>query len=485
MFVDAQETLDEHVSESASFNAPGVDDDDAAAGDDAASQGQNTDYHTDDADDISQFFWHYYNPYLQICLFHQALELWCDTNGISRSSYQSLREILHLLRDITGRVHPDVATLPSQFDTLKQRFRSRLPLINMRKAVIPVKVAKLPTEPESKKRDHKGNIKAIIPVERRIINITMHFFDPASIFIKVLSSHLGIHHGNAIFVDLPTELYHSHAWASSIRASEGRYPHLKFPSEDESADSFVNGAVIFPSDFIYYRCINDLCACQNEDDPFMHIGRVYGFGFDRRSSPCVVDDGTTLTLQIQEALPPHSLPSCVAEKLPNQHHGELVLKDDVTYIPETHAWTHVAVFVDRSHGETHDNPTPSQTFLKRSRDAELSRDKFEEAKMAGKPSRRKPVKPPVAYPKYDKDNTTLPVRTEEQFVVRFVFDADYNVTPMCHTDSLCAELEIREFGRDLFEGYWKLPNQVQSPQSLCHFLPLLTHSVFTALLFAP
>jgi hypothetical protein len=51
-----------------------------------------------------------------------------------------------------------------------------------------------------------------------------------------------LHQGMAEYHDAPTELWHSHAWASSIRTTAGQFAH------------YSSKQPIFPSDFIMFRC---------------------------------------------------------------------------------------------------------------------------------------------------------------------------------------------------------------------------------------
>lgn len=472
------ETILDEIVVSTDFNDLGVDDEDVPFG----PENLDTELRPkerDDPTDISELVPHRYNPFLDLSLFEEGLGLWADLTGISRPEYESLRELLHLLKDKDGKPLRDVENLPKQLATLKQRIRSRLPLINMRKASIPVKVEKLPTERESKKRDRKGKAKAkASQVEK--LETEIHFFDPASLFTKILSSDLAndMHHGPAIFVDEPVELYQSQAWASSIRASAGQYPHLKFDNPEGGPPT--NGAAIFPGDFILFRCMDNKCGCQHLDEnspgEAWHIGRVCGFGYDHRSSPCTTGTGDVLALQIQEAFYHNDtrVPDRVSEQLPMRPEDEILLSQDVIYIPETHVWSHASVFVDRASGEDFKNPTPSHTFVrnvqKATVDAEEAQKKIDEAAREGKKTRVKVPKIPVEYPKYDEAANKLPVRTDESLVVRFMFH-EGQLIPMCHTHAIRAELEIREYGRPLFEQHWDTAQEGVTPTIT---MPVLT-----------
>jgi len=105
-----------------------------------------------------------------------------------------------------------------------------------------------------------------------------------------------MYHGPGLFVDKPAELFHSRAWTSSARASDGIYPHLPH-----------SNGLLLPGDFIYYRCINLTCFCyaildDGADTDSLHIGRITAFGYDLRTSSCTAQSWEILALQIQPAL---------------------------------------------------------------------------------------------------------------------------------------------------------------------------------------
>ncbi len=62
--------------------------------------------------------------------------------------------------------------------------------------------------------------------EVRVVKSMIHFFDPIDLFKTVLSSaefRANFHTGMACSVDQPSELYHSFAWASSVKACSEEY----------------------------------------------------------------------------------------------------------------------------------------------------------------------------------------------------------------------------------------------------------------------
>ena len=305
-----------------------------------------------DPEDISELLEHKQNRSHKMSKFELAIAILVENEGFSRSDYETLREALCTSRCNHGEPIDEFSRMPMDMSTVRSRLRSRLPLLDMRKAPIPLKVEKLPTATVQDKRD-KGKGRA---TDSNHVMSDLHFFDPASVFVKVMSSDLRkqMHLGPAHFVDEPTELFHAHAWASSVRTSSGVYPH--FPDTPDGK----KGSVIFPSDFIYYCCQNDQCRCHTEGNNYdnLHIGRVYGFGYDHGSSPCA--DRDQLVLQIQEAFFPDSphTPINLLEKIPAWNWEECVLASDVTYIPESNAIGSIKVNVDRVSGETHDDPQP-------------------------------------------------------------------------------------------------------------------------------
>jgi hypothetical protein len=78
----------------------------------------------------------------------------------------------------------------------------------------------------------------------------------------------------AQLVKNPIELFHSRAWASSIRAASGQF--ARYPS----------GRPIFPGDFVYFTCAKrGACYCTGVNrraEPEPHLGQVMAVWEDRR-----------------------------------------------------------------------------------------------------------------------------------------------------------------------------------------------------------
>lgn len=357
-----------------------------------------------DPDDLSEPVRQYYSAQQEMPLFEKGLAMFADLTGMGRSEFKALYELLHLMK-CDGKVLPDIAKLPRNLVSLGNRLRVCLPSTDMRKARIRLKIEKLPTETATQKRDRKCESKKH-QGEVQMIKSSLYFIEPISLFHKLLSSDVvrDMRSGPAIFVDGPVELYHSTAWPASVRASAGICPHLKIEGQ--------NGAVILPSDFVYCRCSQTTCACQLLEEISQkgawHVGRVIGFRYDRRSAP-ETSEQSELVIQFQEAFY-HDHPSLadrVAEHLPFQPADDVVLTSKVTYVPESSAWSHASVFVDRTYGETQDDPAPSRTWLENCvgtfKKAEAARKRKEDAEKKGQESRVKVPVIPEPFPKHTDD----------------------------------------------------------------------------------
>ncbi|RYC58953.1 hypothetical protein CHU98_g7247 [Xylaria longipes] len=400
------------------------------------------------------------NKFLEISQFEKALTAYIELTNMSRRDYASLVDVLRLLPGPDGSVHPLVAALPKQLSTLRDRLRRRLPLMKMRKAEIPLNVMKLPTLPPGMKADEREKIQAfklklaehrrgarskgkgkdkaisehapptaaelkLLALDLPKITMNLTFFDPISVFKNFVASDIvkRSYSGPGTFVDNPTELYHSNAWLSSIRASSGHYAHVLVDGQP--------GPAIFPSEFIYYWCMDMSCFCQaisedSEDIRNIHIGRVVGFGWDKRTNSCTLEFPHELALQVQEAFPVHRNNTICQ---PIQDDDELVLTSALTYIPESRAFSHAEtnVFLDCYWGENMSTMYSSDT------------------------TRPKRGAPPT-FPKYYTVDTPW-VRVQEYYVVRRIIVGD-ELVPICHTHPPRAELELKVYGRELYANDW-------------------------------
>lgn len=188
--------------------------------------------------------------------FQLAFGLWCETSGLTRQSYQGLLEVFNLLDDLKT-----LKDLPRSITTLKKQVNAQLPLMKLRRQGIDVVQEQLPTQSTNTQK------------EVRVVKSTLYFFDAIDLFKTVLSSlqfRAKLHTGMAVFVDEPSELYHSLAWASSIRSCSGEYTY------------YPDGTPIFPSDVVYHRCKENDCFCHNGRK--FHIARITAIGKDRTAT---------------------------------------------------------------------------------------------------------------------------------------------------------------------------------------------------------
>jgi len=175
--------------------------------------------------------------------FAWELGLWCDTEGISRNAYSTLLKVLKSVKKTE-----DFYKLPARMDTLKENIRDSLPLMPLRSQSVTLDLSKLPTGSSP--------------------TMDFEFFDPEGLISTMLSSlefRSKVHFGMAHFVEQQSELWHSVAWASSIRTTSGEF--ARYPNQKP----------IFPSDFILYRCGDSSCPNCTRFSTY-HLGQVIAVG---------------------------------------------------------------------------------------------------------------------------------------------------------------------------------------------------------------
>jgi predicted DsbA family dithiol-disulfide isomerase len=423
------------------------------------------------------------NKSIETSSFEKALATFADLAGLSRQDWASLREVLFLIRDKDGSVPSVIQSLPKQLSTLRDRIRRRMPMMNMREADIPLNILKLPTMPASLKPEERRKVEiaraqaesrsAALTAARAATRISrdkgkhsteardavaaaekaksqldslrqkhgdislkdlpratmrLTFFDPITVFKNIIASDIlgRIHTGPGLFVDKPRELFHSHAWLSSVRSTSGFYAHVIIDG--------IQGPAIFPSDWVYFRCTSENCVrncCDIEDDSAdivnLHIGRVYGAGLDHREDPCT-QLRNQMCLQIQEAyrLGDHRLANI--EITPPQTDRELILSANLVYVPETSVFGHLHVYIDHHTGEEHEDP-------------------------GWNPPRRTKGPPPEPLPKYVRPVFARLRREDEWYECRRILVKE-EVLPLCRTHPIRAELGLQHFGRHVFEHGW-------------------------------
>jgi hypothetical protein len=202
-----------------------------------------------------------------------ALSLWCTVYGVSRKQYAALHEILMLMEP------GEIQRLPRCIDTLKRHGRENLPLQEIRKATINLDAEKLPTA-----RRQAAEGLSFPNVGTSLSSTNLFFFNPISIYKRVLQSALSknMFFGMAQLVDSPTEMWHSVAWASSIRTTSGNFARY------EAGD--YAGEVILPADIVLYRCNQP--RCQQCSSNRFHCGQVCSIWTDHRSNRLLGPENT-------------------------------------------------------------------------------------------------------------------------------------------------------------------------------------------------
>ncbi|KAL7624010.1 hypothetical protein AAE478_001475 [Parahypoxylon ruwenzoriense] len=268
--------------------------------------------------------------------FHMSLAIWAQLNGVSDSTYQGLREILQT--NITSETIREIHSLPVSVSTLKKGLKKRLPLLEMRRAPIPLRADKL----SSRRRK---------VLEGKSPTQDLHFFNPVEYIKTLLRSKIrnDMYFGMALLVDEQDRIHpwNSRAWASSARSTSGQYAHYK----DKTA--------IIPSDFIEYNCHADICpTCKAHSNPSPHVGRVIEVWRDQRSKPLGTQNAVVVLveplvrlLSVKAALKNFAkyIGGYPYEDIPPNEY--VMVKDQRQYISEDHVITRIeCVCVDYTFG---------------------------------------------------------------------------------------------------------------------------------------
>ena len=348
-------------------------------------------------EDTSELLLHQHSHDENMSKLEMAIAIWASNTSMSRTEFASLRQILSMIKDIS-QIHK----LPNSLDTLKRHLTKELPLLPLRKKAIPLVADKLATEKALRKstQNEQG-----IPTE------DLYFFDPIYLYKAFMSSDIAntMHTGFAEYHDSPTELYHSRAWASSVRTTSGQYSH------------YSDGRPIFPSDFVTYKCFTVDCEVCTSDQKAGHIGRVYSVGRDCTEEAA---EHGAVVLEIRMVRNANDIQGGDIHPLES-----IISTSDVFYLPEYYILSGpLNIKLDYAYGE----------HTKQLRD-------------------------------YGQLETPLP---GEHFVRRVVDSFEnMNFTPLCRTDPIRAELELRQYSRDLFVNEWNLQN---NGGKACISVPLVT-----------
>lgn len=145
--------------------------------------------------------------------FILAMGLWAKNAGLSKAHYGALREVLRRLKPHTA--YEEISKLPESVTTLHKWAKADMPLLPLREKKIPLLSAKLATMKPSAKFSRTSTDP---PLENLV------FFNLIELFTKFLSAGPILNKmdlGFAHFVDCPSELWQSDAWAASVRTTSG------------------------------------------------------------------------------------------------------------------------------------------------------------------------------------------------------------------------------------------------------------------------
>ncbi|KAM5349631.1 hypothetical protein ACJ41O_006136 [Fusarium nematophilum] len=372
---------------------------------------------------------------LHLSDFELALGLMAHVTGTSNRDWSILREVFCLpLNPDDARPLRAMSSLPKALATLKNQVTKIMPLLDMRMVDVPLKAEKLPTIAPADKT-------AAEPADGPTAK--MHFFDPTDLFKTVLSSQLkhSLHLDMAHFVDRPSELYHSRAWASSLRTSSGNYAH--FINSDGGA-----GDAIFLSDWVYFSCDDPDCQCVSYDsrdldapEPTLeeiktisHIGRVVAFSKTFQTYRHLLVDPGDIVLEIEEACrrtDGRFLNEPCLQGLANEiADDELVLFADSHWqLSEASIIDFCRITLDRQSGDDLTDPS----FY------------FSDKKRSGKK--------PMPYAKYPA-RTPVTRREDHEWILRRVVLPTAELGWFYQLPAIRAEKELEVYGRSWFIDHW-------------------------------
>jgi hypothetical protein len=177
-----------------------------------------------------------------MCPFTAALALYCVKWNVSREQYSDLLSILKTIENIP----PEISSLPTRVDTIKETLDKQLPLLTFRSRKLHLDQSLLPTRASCQEE--------------------MVVFDMSDFFKHLLQAedimsraHVGLAH----YVDEPTEFWHSQSWGGSNRTTSGRFARIKSGRHKDD--------IVLASDFIWW---------QDTKTTKTRVGRVTFVGID-------------------------------------------------------------------------------------------------------------------------------------------------------------------------------------------------------------
>ncbi|KAI8177284.1 hypothetical protein K4K51_005651 [Colletotrichum sp. SAR 10_75] len=131
---------------------------------------------------------HHQNQFIEMSDFEFAFGCLLHQYDINRPQYAGIVKVISLLRAPGGKDKPlkEVSALPNQLATIKSQVSRRMPLIDMRKAEVPLNVEKLRTETATRKAEAAAA--AARGEDPKPPTANLHIINPVNLFKAVLSS---------------------------------------------------------------------------------------------------------------------------------------------------------------------------------------------------------------------------------------------------------------------------------------------------------
>lgn len=250
--------------------------------------------------------------------FEEKLGLWAHTCSVHRYQHLALHQI------VTST--PSLANIPilaRWVTNLKKNIVNQLPRTPLLQQDIHVVRVQQPTISTRDRKPTKA-------VRRRMFLFAViqliTFLLQSLVFMKK------IHIGMAHFVDRPTELWHSKAWASSIRTSSGEFATWSSSSESQEES-------LLPSHVISYRCENPDCSlCNSQPVAIYHLSRIVQVGKDYRAAATIPGQITLRVLRLLRLADSSPLErNTIQEKGTSWLESELVILEgqDIFLLPQS------------------------------------------------------------------------------------------------------------------------------------------------------
>lgn len=200
--------------------------------------------------------------------FIMTLELWMKKISITRQNWESLREVLILMKNIN-----QVRNLLKTLSTFWKHIKAQLSLLKMQRKKLTLKMNQMSTLVSSIREDSM--------IEKNF----MYYFNSSHLFEMMLSAKAftdKLHLDMINFVDKSSKLWKSYAWEFSIRSCSEQFAQL-------------NKESLFSLNVIYFKCSDNNCKCDNAAH-LSYMKRIIYVEKDHISNACV-SEVILLTIQ--------------------------------------------------------------------------------------------------------------------------------------------------------------------------------------------